>query len=145
MYLPTYSIENLSTFSSRIASVITYLCKQSPNNSFVVLLPNWFLIALSANIKGTILDAESNEPLIGANVYIEGTSKGSATDGEGSYYIADVRHCSTCEYKLKVMYIGYEEFEETITVYKDEDITKDLKINPASVEVETTKITAKKK
>ena len=110
-----------------------------------LLLLFFFNIAFSANIKGTILDSESNEPLIGANVYIEGTSKGSATDAEGSYFIADVRHCSTCEYKLKVMYIGYEEYEETITVYNEEDITKDLKINPASVQVETTKITAKKR
>ena len=94
-------------------------------------------IVLSANIKGTILDSESNEPLIGANVYIKDTSKGSATDASGSYFIADVRHCSTCEYKLKVMYIGYEEYEEVIYVYTDEDITKDLKIKPTPLQIET--------
>ena len=33
-----------------MASVITYLWRQSPNNSFVVLLPSSFLIALSAKI-----------------------------------------------------------------------------------------------
>ena len=31
-------------------SVITYLCKQSPNNSLVVRLPSWFFTALSAKI-----------------------------------------------------------------------------------------------
>ena len=43
------------------------------------------------------------------------------------------------------MYIGYEEYEESIDVFTEEDVTKDLKINPASVQVETTKITAKKR
>ena len=39
VYLPTYSTENFSTFSSLMASVITYLCKQSLNSSLVVRLP----------------------------------------------------------------------------------------------------------
>ena len=45
-------------------------------NYIKIYLPLLFFIniAFSANIKGTILDSESNEPLIGANVYIEGTS-----------------------------------------------------------------------
>ena len=58
---------------------------------FMISLLIFINIVLSANIKGTILDSESNEPLIGANVYIKDTSKGSATDADGSYFIADVR------------------------------------------------------
>ena len=62
-----------------------------------------FNIVFSINIKGTVKDIDTNEPLIGANVFIEGTSKGSATDANGAYFISDVRACSTCEYKLKVL------------------------------------------
>ena len=95
-----------------------------------------------ANIKGTVVDSETKEPLIGANVYIEGTTKGSATDANGSYFISNVRHCSTCEYKLKVMYIGYENYEYTISVNSDEDISQDLSIKATTLEAETTTITA---
>ena len=101
-------------------------------------------LAFSVNIKGTITDIDTNEPLIGANVYIEGTSKGSATDANGSYFIADVRSCSTCKYTLKVMYIGYEQYEISIEAFSNEDIVKDLKLKTASIETATTKITVKK-
>ena len=102
-------------------------------------------IAFSVNIKGTITDIDTNEPLIGANVYIEGTSKGSATDANGSYFISDVRSCSTCKYKLKVMYIGYEQYEKSIEAFNNVDIISDLKLKTASIETATTKITAKKR
>jgi len=102
-------------------------------------------IAFSVNIKGTITDIDTNEPLIGANVYIDGTSKGSATDANGSYFISDVRSCSTCKYTLKVMYIGYEQYEKTIEVFNNEDIITDLKLKTASIQTATTKITAKKR
>lgn len=45
-----YSMENFKTFLSRMASVITYLCKHSSNKSFVVRLPCSFLTELSLNI-----------------------------------------------------------------------------------------------
>ena len=45
-----YWIENFKTFSSLIASVITYLCRHSPKSSVVVLLPSVFLTAFTANI-----------------------------------------------------------------------------------------------
>ena len=48
-------------------------------------------ISFGANIKGTVKDNESKEPLIGANVYIEGTTKGSATDINGTYFINNKR------------------------------------------------------
>ena len=49
--------------------------------------------AFTVNIKGTVKDKETNEPLIGANVFIDGTTKGSATDPNGAYFIGDVRAC----------------------------------------------------
>ena len=38
-------------------------------------------------IKGIVKDSTSNSPLIGANVIIDGTSFGAATDSEGKYLI----------------------------------------------------------
>ena len=54
-----------------------------------------FLFSLSAicfaqtgKIAGTILDADTGDPLPGANVFIKGTALGAATDIEGMYYIS---------------------------------------------------------
>ena len=36
-------------------------------------------------ITGTVTDADSGEPLIGANIVIKGTSTGNVTDIDGTY------------------------------------------------------------
>ena len=41
-------------------------------------------LAQSGKITGTLLDAETNEPLIGATVGIQGTTKGAITDIDGT-------------------------------------------------------------
>ena len=38
-----------------------------------------------ATVKGTVVDADSNEPLIGATVTVGGTSLGTVTDYEGNF------------------------------------------------------------
>ena len=45
------------------------------------------LMAQSGSVSGKVTDATNNSPLIGANVILEGTSLGAATDGEGRYEI----------------------------------------------------------
>jgi len=37
------------------------------------------------NVSGTIIDSETNEPLIGANVLVNGTSTGTITDIDGNF------------------------------------------------------------
>jgi len=59
----------------------------------------------TGKISGQILDAGSNEPLIAANVLVEGTNLGAATDVDGYYYIINVKPGT---YKLIVDMIGYK-------------------------------------
>ena len=56
-------------------------------NIFIILflLSNYSFAATTGTIQGTITDAETNESLAGANIIIEGTSKGAATTIEGKY------------------------------------------------------------
>ncbi len=53
------------------------------------------------NISGTVID-ESDEPIIGANVIVEGTSTGVITDLDGKYTIN-----APAGSNLKISYIGY--------------------------------------
>jgi len=66
---------------------------------------NWGLPNGVGAITGYITDASTGEPLVGANVVINGTTIGSATDVNGKYYIASV---NSGIYNVKVAYIGYE-------------------------------------
>lgn len=55
-------------------------------------------------LAGTVTDAETGEPLIGANIVILTTSQGAATDIEGNYYILNIRPGT---YTVKYSYVGY--------------------------------------
>ena len=50
-----------------------------------------------ASIKGIIRDKDSHAPLIGANVFLNETSQGSATDFDGFYVIENIKFCSNCK------------------------------------------------
>ncbi|MCK5134413.1 MAG: carboxypeptidase-like regulatory domain-containing protein [Bacteroidales bacterium] len=44
----------------------------------------------AGTIRGKILDASTGEPLIGANVFLTGTTIGTITDFDGNFSLADV-------------------------------------------------------
>ena len=58
----------------------------------------------SSSIQGKVVDEATQQAIIGANVIIEGTNRGSATDIDGNFYIDRVEIGT---YRLRVDYIGY--------------------------------------
>ncbi|MFC1620002.1 carboxypeptidase regulatory-like domain-containing protein [Candidatus Neomarinimicrobiota bacterium] len=54
---------------------------------FLICIPGRLESVTGGKISGRIYDAETNEPLPGANVIIEGTSMGTAAGSDGSYVI----------------------------------------------------------
>ena len=48
------------------------------------------LFAQKGTISGTIVNAENGEALIGANVFLENTSLGAATDLDGRYVVLNI-------------------------------------------------------
>ena len=48
------------------------------------------IAGVTGKISGRITDEVSGEPLIGANILLQGTSTGAATDIEGYYHIMNV-------------------------------------------------------
>ncbi|SVB54929.1 uncharacterized protein METZ01_LOCUS207783, partial [marine metagenome] len=61
------------------------------------------LWAQSTTVSGTVKDADTGEALAGANVIIEGTSMGAATNYSGSFTINNVPSGS----KVTASMIGY--------------------------------------
>ena len=55
--------------------------------SFALLFINPLFSGTTGKLSGVITDKETGDPLIGANVMIEGTTLGAATDINGSYYV----------------------------------------------------------
>lgn len=88
----------------------------------------------TGKIVGTVKDANNGEPLIGVNIYIEGTHSGTASDLDGKFFILGIPPGT---YTVKLSYIGYQ----TITV-KDVKIvidrTTDINVtmNKTAIELE---------
>ena len=59
--------------------------------------------AQGRSVTGVVTDTQ-NEPLIGANVSVEGTTNGTITDLDGKFQLSNVSSNSS----IKVSYIGYE-------------------------------------
>lgn len=55
-------------------------------------------------ISGKIIDADTEEALIGANIIILNTNLGAATDIDGNYFILNI---TPGTYDVKVSYVGY--------------------------------------
>ena len=73
-----------------------------------VLMTQTLFATTSGKISGIIRDAQTGEPLIGANIVIfsggRSTSMGAATDTEGYYAILNV---DPGVYEARVSYVGY--------------------------------------
>ena len=112
------------------------------NIKYILFIINTLGLLLSSSmITGIVSDSETGDPLLGANVFIVDTDKGSATDVSGAYLISGIRACSTCNYEVKVLYIGYTEVSKNILINTDnEEYTLNLSMSPSSLEVETTTV-----
>ncbi|MCE2768835.1 MAG: SusC/RagA family TonB-linked outer membrane protein [Saprospiraceae bacterium] len=62
------------------------------------------------NVSGKVVSSMDDEPLIGVNVIIKGTSIGTTTDLEGNYTLANAPANGTLEFS----YVGFEKLEAAI-------------------------------
>ncbi len=96
----------------------------------------------NGKIAGTVLDSQTNEPLIGVNVFIAETSMGASTDGSGAYFILNV-HPGT--YTVKFMHIGYETLvKKGVQISANRTTRIDGALNPTVIEGATVTVTAER-
>ncbi len=98
----------------------------------VLLLPALLLAGTTGKIKGKVLDRENGEPLPGANVSIDGTTLGAASDLNGEFIILNV---PVGGYTLKCSFIGYRTMTVS-SVRVNVDLTTELNFSLPSEAVE---------
>lgn len=69
-------------------------------------------------VKGKVVDAENNEPLIGATVSVSGTTLGTVTDIDGNFVLKLTSSKATLEFK----YLGYKDKNMTISSKNNVDL-----------------------
>jgi len=83
--------------------------------------------ASDGSISGMVLDTETEEPLVGANVVIEGLQRGTSTDADGNYRLEEV---PAGDHTLIVTFIGYERREQDVSVVAGEETVMDVVLTP---------------
>ncbi|MGH7492785.1 MAG: TonB-dependent receptor [bacterium] len=85
-------------------------------------------------IAGTVTDAETGNPLPGANVIIAGTRMGAATDAKGEYYILNI---PPGRYELRASMIGFESMKVVeVIVHVGRTTKTDFKLIDETLEFE---------
>ena len=71
------------------------------------------------NIKGTVVDKVTKEPLIGATIQVAGTTMGSITDFDGKFELPELENKS---YTLIISYVSYQTQEIPVDATKAQDL-----------------------
>ncbi len=110
----------------------------------LLLLTSVAFNAQTGSVKGKLTDKEyNNEPLAFANVLIKGTTKGTTSDFDGLYEIADLDEGT---YTLVFSFVGYETQELPVTIVAGQvaEINVAMSASAASLDEVILKVTTKK-
>jgi len=88
----------------------------------------------TGKISGIVKDRDTGEPVIGANIIIDGTYFGAASDIEGYYYINNI---PPGKYTVTASSVGYRKtITEQVIVKIDQTTYLDITLHTESVELE---------
>ena len=93
------------------------------------------------SIYGFITDDASGEALIGANVFIQETGNGMATDANGYYVLQNI---SLGTYTLMVSYVGFELLKDTLIINEPVSRKMDLVLKEQTVILNQVEVSAEK-
>ena len=95
---------------------------------------------LSGSIRGTVVDAVTREPLIGANVFVIGTSFGAASDLNGGFVI---RALPSGTYRVQASVIGYKaQIASDVVVAPGREAQLQFALQPAAIDLEAVVVEA---
>lgn len=112
---------------------------------FVIVLCVLMELAIAGTtgkIVGTVIDENTNQPLVGANVVIEGNAMGASTDQDGFFMIINI---PPGKYTLSAYYVGYSTISvENVSVSVDRTTRQNIAMKPEAIEGETIVVEADK-
>jgi len=108
---------------------------------FLILLCSHTWLS-AGNIRGKVRDKRTKETLVGAQLLIQGTTRGTVTDFDGNFNIPDVEKGS---YNLMVAFISYENQILKVEVGEDGTAEVIIELLPVSIDVGEVRVVAQKR
>ena len=84
-----------------------------------------------SSISGFVREVETGEPISYANVFIPGTSMGTATNSDGYFVFINL---SQGEYEVNLSMIGFGLYKETINLVIDESVRLDIRMKEEALQ-----------
>ena len=101
------------------------LLKKTSRTILIIFYFIGFAFSQEGTVYGFITDEKSGEALIGANVFIQETGVGMATDFNGYYVLQDI---PGGKHSIMVSYVGYKVFRKSIELGADESLKLDIQL-----------------
>ncbi|MGH2566823.1 MAG: carboxypeptidase-like regulatory domain-containing protein, partial [Bacteroidota bacterium] len=87
----------------------------------------------TGEVRGTVVDASRNEPLVGANVVLAGTTMGSTTNADGDFVI---RRVPPGQYSVVARFVGYRSLAKDVTVQAGQTVTVDFSLQSTTLQMD---------
>jgi len=119
--------------------MINNLINNRLKTAFLMILGmSTFLMAQEGSVSGRVTDAQTGDPLVGANVLVVGTNLGAATDINGEYAISRVPAGAQ---RLNANYIGFASSSSNVDVPVDGNATTDFGLSVAALNLNEVVVT----
>jgi hypothetical protein len=101
---------------------------------FFLSLSSFTFAGTTGKLSGEITDSGTGEPLFGANIVIEGTYLGAASDIDGYYFINNI---PPGKYRIIISAVGYQKtIVENVLIKIDLTTELSLKLNSTVIEMQ---------
>jgi hypothetical protein len=108
---------------------------------FALLVASAVMAQAPGTISGKVVDKSNNEPLIGANVFIVGTSMGMVTDLDGRYLLRSVPPGT---YTIRISFISYQSVTvDQVKVESAKDTRLNMTLSADAIQMKEVTVTAK--
>ena len=112
--------------------------------STILLVIAFFVVNVPAfahlgSIKGIVKDNQTNQPILGASVFIKTLKKGAVTDDFGHFYLNNLEPAT---YGIELSFVGYATERQTVTVKSDDETVVEFSMKNSSLLLNEIKITA---
>lgn len=99
-----------------------------------IIMPLVLFAGTVGKISGRVIDVETNEPLVGVDVFISILQVGGATDVDGYYFILNV---PSGNYDVEASMIGYRPaIRKKVDVFVDRTTYLNFELGPTIIEIE---------
>ena len=106
----------------------------------LTIFPLW--VMAQSTIKGFLYDKDNGEPVPFANIILQDTKFGTATDINGFFLINKI---PKGEYSLVVKYLGYEDYNEKVSITSSgQTVQLRIELKPTIKTLQTVKVSGRK-